>query len=167
MSDNAGGAAGSGISQKTMEIAIAVATAIFGLIVIYGSMQAGIGWGIEGPRAGFFPFYIGAIIVGSSVVTFIQIVANGVHGPFADWEQLRRVVSVVIPSGVYVALVPWIRIYVASAILIAAFMKWFGRYGWGFVAAVAIGMPVATFLVFERWFLVPLPKGPIEEFLGF
>jgi hypothetical protein len=24
-----------------------------------------------------------------------------------------------------------------------------------------------TFLIFEKWFLVPLPKGPIEDYLGF
>jgi len=32
---------------------------------------------------------------------------------------------------------------------------------------VAIGVPLVFFLVFERWFLVPLPKGPIEQLLGF
>jgi putative tricarboxylic transport membrane protein len=32
---------------------------------------------------------------------------------------------------------------------------------------VAIGVPLAFFVVFERWFLVPLPKGPIEAALGF
>jgi hypothetical protein len=31
---------------------------------------------------------------------------------------------------------------------------------------VSIGTMVAFFLVFERWFLVPLPKGPIEALLG-
>ena len=34
------------------------------------------------------------------------------------------------------------------------------------VALVAIGMPVLTYIVFEKWFLVPLPKGPLEELLG-
>jgi putative tricarboxylic transport membrane protein len=28
-------------------------------------------------------------------------------------------------------------------------------------------VPLATFLIFERWFLLPLPKGPIEAYLGF
>jgi hypothetical protein len=28
-------------------------------------------------------------------------------------------------------------------------------------------MPLTTFVLFERWFLVPLPKGPIERLLGF
>jgi hypothetical protein len=31
---------------------------------------------------------------------------------------------------------------------------------------VSIGVPLAFFLVFEKWFLVPLPKGPIENMLG-
>jgi hypothetical protein len=32
---------------------------------------------------------------------------------------------------------------------------------------VSIGVPLTVFVVFERWFLVPLPKGPIEAMLGF
>jgi hypothetical protein len=32
---------------------------------------------------------------------------------------------------------------------------------------VSIGVPVLLFIVFEKWFLVPLPKGPIEDFLGY
>jgi hypothetical protein len=31
---------------------------------------------------------------------------------------------------------------------------------------VAVGVPLFFFLVFERWFLVPLPKGPLEGCWG-
>ena len=55
---------------------------------------------------------------------------------------------------------------VKTGLLIGVFMKWLGRYRWLLVLAVAIGVPVVTFVVFERWFLVPLPKGPVEEWLG-
>jgi len=72
-----------------------------------------------------------------------------------------------VPTAIYVALVPWIGIYVASMLLIAAFMRWLGHYGWGRIAAIAVGVPVVTFIIFEKWFLVPLPKGLIEELLGF
>ena len=27
-------------------------------------------------------------------------------------------------------------------------------------------LPLVTYFMFERWFLVPLPKGPIEDWLG-
>jgi hypothetical protein len=56
--------------------------------------------------------------------------------------------------------------YVSSGLLIAVFMKWLGRYGWPLVLIISIGVPVITFLMFERWFLVPLPKGPLEDWLG-
>jgi putative tricarboxylic transport membrane protein len=45
-------------------------------------------------------------------------------------------------------------------------MKWLGRYSWLITAAVSIGVPLVTYIVFEKWFLVPLPKGPIEDWLG-
>ena len=73
----------------------------------------------------------------------------------------------IIPTAVFVAIIPTLGIYVSSAMLIALFMKWLGKYRWSIVALVAMGVPVATFLVFEKWFLVPLPKGPVEAMLGF
>src|SRR5262249_15041282 len=138
------------------------------LIVIAGSVQAGIGWGAEGPKAGFFPFYIGLIILGSSIANLGAAVSEQPDGQLvAEWGQLGQGVAMLVATAIYVALVQGIGIYVASALLIAVFMRWLGNYGWGMVAAIAVGVPVATFLVFEKWFLVPLPKGPIEALLGF
>ena len=72
----------------------------------------------------------------------------------------------VIPTTIYVFAVPVIGMYVSSGLLIAVFMKWIGRYSWPMVLAIAIGVPILTFILFERWFLVPLPKGPLEDWLG-
>ena len=64
---------------------------------------------------------------------------------------------------------PWFElgIYVASAIFIAAFMMYLGKYKWPTTALVSIGTMVAFFVMFEIWFKVPLPKGPLETYLGF
>ena len=142
--------------------------AVFALIVIYGSIQAGIGWGVEGPKAGFFPFYVGLAILIASVVNLAQ--ARMVHA-------LRPVrgVGATAPGALggdsdgdlRAAVIPWIGIYVSSMLLVAFFMRRLGNYGWALIAAIALGVPLVVFLVFERWFLVPLPKGPIEAFLGF
>ena len=32
---------------------------------------------------------------------------------------------------------------------------------------LSIGIPLVTFIIFERWFLVPMPKGPLEAWLGY
>jgi putative tricarboxylic transport membrane protein len=145
-----------------------IAIAIFGIVTVIGSLKVGINWGAEGPKAGFFPFYVGLMIIGSGLVNLYQAVTGQFGGGlFASWVQLRRVLSVVVPTVIYVATIPFIGIYITSAVLIGFFMRWLGRYGWGLVLAISIAIPVITFVVFERWFLVPLPKGPIEEYLGF
>jgi hypothetical protein len=161
-------ASDTGPNHRTLEIAVAAAVIGFGIITIAGSLQAGINWGSEGPRAGFFPFYVGLFIIGSGLVNLYQAFTGQFGGGlFASWSQLRQVMSVVVPTGIYVAAIPFVGIYVTSAILIGFFMRWLGRYGWGLVLAVSIAVPLVTFVVFERWFLVPLPKGPLEAFLGY
>ena len=153
--------------QRQVEAGVAIAAGLFGIVVMIGSLQVGIDWGAEGPKAGFFPFYVGLIIVVSSAFNlFKAVIEIPDDALFADWEQLRLVMMVVVPTAVYVSVLPYIGIYLASILLIAAFMKRFGRYPWGITLAVALGVPLATYLAFERWFLVPLPKGPIEDFLG-
>jgi hypothetical protein len=156
-----------GPSQRAVELGTALAMVLFAAIVIAGSVAAGVGWGAEGPRAGFVPFYVGLLILGASIVNFATALGAPSNRLFAQWGQLAKVMSVLVPTAIYVALVSWIGIYVASALLIALFMRWLGQYGWARVAAIAIGVPLVTFVIFEKWFLVPLPKGPIEAFLGY
>jgi putative tricarboxylic transport membrane protein len=159
---------GTGPSHRSVEVGVAAFMALLALIGIYGSIKVGIGWGDEGPRAGFFPFYVSLVVLISCAVNIVSVlVANDKGKVFAEWGQLRQVLSVLVPTIVYVALVPYIGIYVASALLIAFFMRLFGHYGWLATVAVSVAVPVLTFLMFESWFLVPLPKGPVESMLGF
>ena len=159
-------AAASGPRHRAVELGVAIAMIVFGALIMYGSLQVGIGWGPEGPKSGFFPFYLGVTIILASVLNLVAAATESSQKVFADWSQLVSVVSVVIPTTIYVFAVPWTGIYLASLILIAVFMKWLGRYNIAMCAAVAVSVTVATYLMFEKWFLVPLPKGPIEDWLG-
>lgn len=159
--------AGRGPRQRGVEIGVALFMAVLALIVIFGSWKVGVGWDASGPKAGFFPFYVGLIILIASAINLYHVFAGANDGRlFATWSELRQVVSVTIPTGIYVLLVPVLGMYVSSILLIAVFMKWLGNYRWPAVLATAIGVPVLVFLVFENWFLIPLPKGPVEEWLG-
>ena len=161
-----GSSSKTGPAHKLVEAGITLLIALFGVIVIVGSVKAGINWGAEGPRAGFFPFYIGIFIVVSSAINLW----NGLHEDddslFAEWGQLRQVMSVVVPTAIYVGAMPFTGLYIASIVFIGWFMRWLGKYRWVTVLGVALGMPIVTYFIFERWFLVPLPKGPVEEWLG-
>ncbi len=168
MNQTANETGGAGPSHRSVEIGVAGFMALLALIGIYGSLKVGIGWGDEGPRAGFFPFYVSLVVLISCAVNLLTVLATSGQGKvFAEWGQLRQVISVLVPTIIYVALVPFLGMYVASALLIVFFMRWFGNYAWHTAVAVAVGVPVLTFLMFEIWFLVPLPKGPLESFLGY
>jgi putative tricarboxylic transport membrane protein len=167
MSESSHSSGGAGPSHRSVEIGVALFMTLFAAVAIAGSLKVGIGWGAEGPKAGFFPFYISVIVLISCAVNLVQAVREFTgREVFASWGQLRQVFSVVIPTTVYVFAVPILGMYMSSGLLIAVFMKWIGRYSWLIVAAIAIGVPIITYVMFERWFLVPLPKGPLEDWLG-
>lgn len=168
MSESVEEAGGTGPSHRGVELGVAGFIALLALIGIYGSIKVGIGWASDGPRAGFFPFYVSLIILISCAVNIAQVVRSAPDGRvFAYWNQLTQVGSVLLPTVIYVLAIPYTGIYVASAVLIAFFMRWFGRYRWSVAVGVAVVVPVITFFMFEVWFLVPLPKGPLENMLGY
>ena len=74
--------------------------------------------------------------------------------------------AVLIPSIVYV-LIRYLGIYVASALFIGIFMRWQGKFGLVKIMLVSLGVSVCLFLMFEVWFKVSLPKGPLETMLGY
>ncbi|HSW84713.1 MAG TPA: tripartite tricarboxylate transporter TctB family protein [Usitatibacter sp.] len=158
-------------SVRAWEVIVAAFFLVFGAIVVWDSRRLGAQWGSDGPQAGYFPFYIGAIICVASLVNLLTAVAKGSRDAFVEWGQLRLILIVMVPTLVYVALMdnPWysLGMYVPSIVFIAFFMRFLGKYGWAKIAAVSIGTMVAFFVMFEIWFKVPLPKGPIEAAFGF
>ena len=151
-----------GIGHRAMEIVTAAVILAFGALFLYTSYRLGFRWGEDGPQSGFFPFYVSLFICIASLVVLVQAIAGRLGKPgalFVEWGQLRQVFSVLIPALVFVLGIQLIGIYVAGAIYIALFMRFIGHYGWAKSVALALGVIVASFLMFEVWFQVPLYKG--------
>jgi hypothetical protein len=162
----------SAISVRVMDIITALLFVVVGLVVMIGSLKLGASWGADGPEAGYFPFYISLIILLSSTVTLYQaaiVNKKKKTESFVDSEPLKQVMAVLLPAIVFVLGVQLIGIYVASAIYIAIFMVWLGKYPIWKAVAVSVGVSAALYLMFEYWFQVPLPHGswfnPLE-FIG-
>ena len=157
------------VSVRGPEAGVAALLLVIALLVIKDSLRVGIGWGDDGPRSGYFPFYIGLLLLGASgFVLVTQLLRwRRTTAVFAERAQIAMVIAVLVPMVVYTGAIFLLGIYVASLLLIAYFMRRYGRYGWGLTAAVGFGVPLVFFAIFERWFLVPLPKGPLERLLGF
>jgi Tripartite tricarboxylate transporter TctB family len=160
------------ISVRMMDIITSIAFLALGLTVMIGSLKLGASWGVDGPEAGYFPFYISLIIMLSSAITLYQVAIvnkNKKTESFVDREPSKQVMAVLLPAIVFVLGVQLIGIYVASAIYIAIFMVWLGKYPIWKAIVVSVGVSAALYLMFEYWFQVPLPHGswfnPLE-FLG-
>jgi hypothetical protein len=155
-------------TYRTMELAVAALAFIFGAIVVFDSARLGAGWSDDGPQAGYFPFYIGLIIcVGSLwIIATTWRKRDAGREAFVLRGQLRQIMTLLLPAIVYVIAIGFVGMYVASIVFLAYFMGRHGGHRWWTTTAVALGLPLVLFLMFEIWFKTPLPKGPLEALLG-
>lgn len=153
---------------KTAELAVAGILFAVGAIVIFDSVRLGARWAADGPQPGYFPFYLGCLVCAASLINFAQAlrVTAEKNGSFVGRGQLKLVLSVLIPSAVFAGLIGWLGIYVSAILYVGFFMRWLGRYAWWKLLTVAFGNSTVFYLIFEVWFKIPLPKGPLEALLG-
>ncbi len=158
----------SAASRRTVELVTAAVIFGLGVVVIVDSIRVGHTWAADGPQSGYFPFYIGVLLCAAAVTTALQALADKAGGArsFVSRGGVLQVLTLLVPAGIYVALISWLGIYVASALFIAFFMWWLGRYPLVKIVAVSVGVMAAFFVLLDLWFKQPLPKGPLEAFLG-
>ena len=157
--------------NSTVDAVVAVILAALGVLVIVEARRLGADWTSDGPGAGYFPFYIGLILAicgGAILVQSLRARATD-EEVFVDSAQLKQVLSVLLPSAVYVGAIMLLGLYVASALFIALFMIILGKYP--ALKAIVLGVAVNAlfFMMFEVWFKVPLFKGSLDPlaFLGY
>jgi hypothetical protein len=152
--------------RRVAEAGMALAAAGFGGVVVFGAMQHDTGWGQTGPGAGYFPLRIGLLLVGVAGLLLLKEVLGAVPARFAEPGALHRVARLLVPTVLFGAAIAPLGAYVPMA----AYLLWMARRQatarWPVALALALGTPVAFYLLFEAWLGVPLAKGPLEEALG-
>ena len=156
------------LSRRTMEVATAIATAAAGGAVCYAAQEIGTGWTETGPAPGYFPFYIGLLIVLGSLANFIRAIVNKDWRAevFLDIERARPVLAFALPLIGFVIAALVLGLYVATLLYVSGAMIWQGGYRWWVAVLGGVGVTAAFYCVFEIAFQVPLLKGPIEGWLG-
>jgi len=150
---------------------IVCALGLLGLagLVAWESLALNIGWGINGPEGGFFPFWLALGLGVCSLVILAQAVwrtAPALHKPIVASGGWASLLTVAIPAIAMVVLSEFIGLYPATALYLAFYMRWVGRHRWPLVLAVSIGLPLGSYFLFDKWFLIPMPKGLWGEHLG-
>jgi putative tricarboxylic transport membrane protein len=156
-----------GLTYNMAEAIVAISIFFIGVVMMIDGYRVGMGWAFDGPMAGYFPFRTGALICISSFVVFLRTV-SGTHRnykAFVTWGRFKLVLKVLVPTILYVLLTQFVGIYVASALFTAGFMRMNDRFGWPKIMLISVSASATLFLMFEVWFKVPLPKGPLESLL--
>jgi hypothetical protein len=158
----------SAASMQAAEAAVAAFLFLLGALAILDSVRIGYVWAEDGPQAGYFTFYVGLFIcISTGIIIFRALADRAMAGKvYVTRGALKQVMQMFIPAVAYVVVIKLIGIYVASTLFIGYFMRRLGRYPWVTTVGVAIATSAILFLLFEVWFSVPLPKGPLESWLG-
>jgi hypothetical protein len=159
------------ISRRALELATAMLTGSFGVAVVVQSLDNGIGWSTEGVESGTFPFLTGIIIVTGSLYNLVRgvIPATSLASvPIAITSiELRRLAGLFVPAAIFVAAIPLLGMYIASAAYVFAVLAIPRHQSLLRSSVTAVATALALYVVFERMFQVSLPHGALAAALGF
>jgi hypothetical protein len=151
-----------------MELIVAGGTALAGAVTAYGSLELGVGWSDHGPEPGYFPFYVGLLLilasVGNAVLSVVRMRGSG--EVFIEREQLLRIAGFVAPMVIFVVVTVFLGLYVGVTLYLFYSAWRQGKYNPVLSLGLGAGFAVALYVVFEILFKVPLHKGPLEQMLG-
>ncbi len=159
-----------GFARWTAELGMALTFIAAGALVVNGSLEQGIGWTPTGPESGYFPLRIGGLLVIVGLIQAAIATALAVRGRrhpsrreiYLQRDRIKPLLQVFLPMVAYIVAVPWLGLYISSALFIAGFMWWHGGYRWR-ALPTGIAACLAFYLLLEVWFQVDLYKGPLLE----
>src|SRR5713226_3967070 len=126
--------------MRAAELVTASVLMFLGGGVLFDAVRLGFGWGPDGPRSGFFPFWLALIMVVVCGVILAQAARVSQDKSFVSREQLGSVLKVLWPATAAVALMHFVGLYVASALYMGFYMRWVGRHSWVTVVVIALGI---------------------------
>ena len=156
------------VSRRAGEFATSAVTGLLGLLVCHGALENGIAWDSSGPQPGFFPFYVGCLIVLGSAATGVQALLRRAREQptFLDAARGRAAALFLVPIIAFAALSAWLGLYVGMALYVLYAMRVPGRLSLTTSAVIAAAVVAVNFVVFETLFMVPLLKGPVLNHFG-
>jgi putative tricarboxylic transport membrane protein len=154
---------------RSVEIFVSLLLLALALTLGYDNWRTGIAWDSTGPQAGYFPFSLSVILGGASLygIATTFLARREVSETFVTRAQLRRVMLVFVPTALFCLAMQFLGLYVASFLLIAAFMRMVGKIALWKSLLTAFIFTAIMFVTFDIAFDVIMPKGPLEAAFGY
>ena len=150
--------------MRQTDIIFALCLLVLAGLVAWESLALNIGWGLNGPEGGFFPFWLAVGLGLCSLVILAQAVwhaAPALHKPLVASGGWVPLLTVAIPAIAMVALSEGIGLYPATALYLAFYMRWVGQHRWPLVLAVSICLPLGSYFLL---ILLIAPYELLDEF---
>jgi hypothetical protein len=158
------------VSRRGLAIITALLALAFGAAIVLGALEYSVGWDERGPEPGYFPFWMGLVVIAGAVGALLEAVFSRSRTAEAaiTLDQARRMVAFLLPILGFLILAVALKLGLYAGMIAYLFtvMLWQGGYRLPSTAAVSFGTAVFFFLMFEHWLKVPLMKGPLEAWLG-
>ena len=124
----------------------------------------------EGPGGGFLPFWLSLGIAAVSLMVLIQSLLSSRRdksdtagaGVFMSREGLGDLMRVGLPGMIMILLIGVISVYFSAALFIFYCLFLVGGHNLKTSLGVSIGVPVVVYYIFEKFLIIPLPKGYAE-----
>ena len=155
-------------STRAVETVVSLLLLALALTLGWDNWRSGAAWDSTGPQPGYFPFYLSVILGGASLYGLAAGFLSRREAPetFVTRAQLRRVMAVFVPTLLFCLATQFLGLYVASFLLIAAFMRMVGKIALWKSLLTAFIFTAVMFVTFDIAFDVIMPKGPLESALG-
>ena len=156
-------------STRTVDVVVSFLLLAFAMLMAFDNWRTGMSWDSTGPQAGYFPFYLSAILAAACLYGVVKefLARSQTSETFVTRGQLRRVLQVFVPTLLFCLVMQWLGLYVASFLLIAGFMAFIGRIAVWKSVLTAFLFSVIMFVTFQIAFDVIMPKGPLEALFGY
>ena len=155
-------------TTRTVDVVVSLLLLVLAATLGYDNWRTGISWDSTGPEPGYFPFYLAVILAIASLyglaVAFLS--RKEMAETFVTRAQLRRVMAVFVPTLLFCLATQFLGLYVASFLLVAAFMRMVGKIALWKSLLTAFIFTAVMFVTFDVAFDVIMPKGPLEAAFG-
>lgn len=149
--------------MRRADIYVALGLMLIGLLVIGDAIRLGFGWGMSGPMAGFFPFYMGLGVVICTFFILLRAIRlyrkEGAGKPLIKPGGLPQIFWVLLPAVGMVLLTELIGLHLSTVLYLVFYMRAIGKTPWLKTVAIGILVPFVVFILFDKIFLIPLPEG--------
>ncbi len=155
-------------THRTVDVVVSLLLLALAALLGFDNWRTGMGWEETGPQAGYFPFYLAVILAAACLYGIAKefLARRQAAETFVTRAQLRRVLQVFAPTLLFVVLMQWLGLYVASFLLVAGFMAIIGRIAVWKSLLTALLFALIMFVTFDIGFDVIMPKGPLEALFG-